>query len=204
MGERRLGEVQGAEVFELSRVVVFVPESGSDQIGAVEDALIREVVNGIDARASVQWATPLDGVHVHRHERGLPIVRVHDVRDPTERGAELERAPRQKGEAVEVVRIVAAGRAVEIRTIEVLVVLEEVDRHLAPRQSAEPDTGTARCRTTSAPRGCLRGSRTRATACRRTAASRHARRRPVGAAPWRARRPRRRGRRSSRMGRTPT
>ena len=115
------------------------PEAGNEQRLAVVDALIGEVVDRVDSGAAVQRLCPLDGVDVDGPKRRLPVVGVDHVGDPGERLHELECAPRQEGEPLEVVRVRLGWRAVEVRTVEVAMMLEEVDRHLAGRQSAEAD-----------------------------------------------------------------
>ncbi len=112
-------------------MIVLGPEPGHEQRAAVEDALIGEVVDGVEARAAVQRLRPFDGVQVDGDERGLPVVGVHDVGKPGERLRELERAARQEREALEVVAVALRRRSIEVRPIEVVMVLEEVDRDVA-------------------------------------------------------------------------
>ena len=168
--ERGLGEVERAEVLELARVVVLRPEAGDEHRAAVVHALIGEVVDGVDGGAAVQRLRPLDGVDVDRDERRLPVVRVDHVGNPAERLRQLERAPRQEGEALEVVRVGVGRGPVEVRAVEVAVMLEEVDRHLAAGQPAEADPRMRRPEPHRHRQDALERLELRATACRRRAA----------------------------------
>src|SRR5262245_24474827 len=100
-------------------------------------ALMGQVVDGIDGGAPVPGLRPLHGVDVDGHERRLPVVRMDHVGYPAERFRQLEGAPRQEREALEVVRIGVWRRTVEVRTIEISVMLETVDGHLATGQPPE-------------------------------------------------------------------
>ena len=139
--------------------------------------LVGEVVDREDGGRAVQRLRPLDGVHVDGHERRLPVVGVDDVGHEAERLAQLQRAAREEGEALQVVGVALARRAVEVRAIEVAVVLEEVDRHVAAGQPPEPHASARRRPTTIGT--CERARRAapaRSSDARRRAASPRARR----------------------------
>src|SRR5262249_53940928 len=83
--EGGFGEVHRSEVLELPGMVVLAPEPGDEQRPLAPNALMGEVVNGVDARAGVQRLRPLDGVDEDGDERRLPVVRVDDVGDESKR-----------------------------------------------------------------------------------------------------------------------
>ena len=202
VGQRGLGEVQGAEVLELVRVVVLRPEAGDEQGAAVGDPLVREVVDRVEAGRAVEGLRPLHGVDVHGDERRLPVVRVHDVGMPAERLAELERAAREEREALEVVGVRLRGGAVQVLPVVVVMVLEEVDGHVAPGEPAQAHAAVGGAPADRHGERRRRGRPARPRGCRGRAASRRARRCRGGGGPSAARPPRRRGRRSWRRART--
>jgi hypothetical protein len=142
--EGGLHEVQRAEVLELAGVVVVLAEPGDEHRATVGDTLVGEVVDRVDGRGAVEGARPLHRVHVDRDERGLPVVGVDDVGQEVQRLRELERAAREEGEPLEVVLVLPAGRAIDVRAVEEAVVLEEVDGDVARRQPPQPHPGARR------------------------------------------------------------
>ena len=155
VAQRRLHEVQRSEVLELGGVVVLSPQPGDEHGAAVGHALVGHVVDGEHGGGAVERPGPFHRVDVDGNQRRLPVVGVDHVRHEVDRLAELERAAREEGEALQVVRVALAGRAVEVRPIEVPVVLEEVDRDVAARQVAQPESGAGHAPPHGHPDGSL-------------------------------------------------
>ena len=96
------------------------------QPAGVEDSLIREIVDREDRRQAAQdGARRVHPRQEHRDETSLPVVRVDDVVGRTRFDRPVERGLAQEGEALRVVQIVVAGRAVEVVAIEVSGVVDE-------------------------------------------------------------------------------
>ncbi len=141
MAQGGLGEVEGAEVLELGGIVVLGAETGDEQGVTVGHALVGEVVDGVDGRRAVQRTRPFDGVDVDGDERRLPVVSVDHVGHEPDGLRELEGAAGEQREPLQVVAVGLARRSVQVRTIEVPMVLEEVHGHVAARQPPEPHSG---------------------------------------------------------------
>ena len=96
-----------------------------EHLGRVH-ALKPAVVHRQDARQALQVRLiAVDTAQEDRDERGVPIVRVHDQRAFAEAPRDLDRCGSEQGEALRVVRIVAARIAVKPRAVERRVVLEK-------------------------------------------------------------------------------
>ena len=136
MPDRRLDRVEPAEVFELPLVEVFRTEGRDEVRATVLVPLVGEIVDGVHGRGAVQRAGPLHGVHVHRHEGGVPVVGVHDVGYPVEDLGQFQRATRQEDEPLQVVAVAVQGRPVVV-----VVVLQQVHRDRGTGQLGAPHAG---------------------------------------------------------------
>jgi hypothetical protein len=96
-------------------------------------------VDGEDRRGFADGGAALQGVQVHGHEAGLPVVDVDDVRHPAQRAAEPDRAAREQRVAGQVVEVGAARVPVDAAAVVERVVLEQVDARVAAGEASLPD-----------------------------------------------------------------
>ena len=148
-----LEQVQGAVELEAGAVVQLPRQAQLDELVAAVDPLVADVVDRQHA-AGVCEARPLDRVEVDRREGSRPVMGVDHVRCPLQRPGQLQRAPAEHGEALDVVAEVwlPTGSVDAVAAVQPLVV-EKVHRHVAPRKSGLARPRTRPRRDPSGPRG---------------------------------------------------
>ena len=86
---------------------------------------------------AIRWYRGMPAVfdlQIGRHQAGLPVVGVQHVDRQVQQADGLQHGPAEKDEPLAIVDVVLAVDAVELVAIEVLVLLDEIDRHLAAGQ----------------------------------------------------------------------
>ena len=78
----------------------------------------------------------VDDLQVGRHQPGLPVVGVQHVDGQVQQADGLQDGAREKDEAFAIIDIILAVGAVELIAVEVLVLVDEIDRDLAAGHGA--------------------------------------------------------------------
>src|SRR5262249_28033321 len=95
-----------------------------------EVALVRQVVDREQRAYRVKpWLLAIELVQIDRHEPGLPVVAMDDVRPQVQQPDHLERRPAEENEAFAVVRIVRSMNAIKAVAVEVPWLIDQKNRH---------------------------------------------------------------------------
>ncbi len=109
-----LQKTDSSPVFELIQAEQVPPQVQTRQPVRFEEPLIREIVNGKDARrAAKHGMRRVERAQIDRRKARLPVVGVNDERRRRAASGEFERGAREKAEAPCVVYVVGVADAVE-------------------------------------------------------------------------------------------
>lgn len=123
-----LQEIQPVVEFQTEIVEILPSQSGPVEISLVEISLIADIVNG-QHRAGPAELFVLrieSAAEVDAAERGVPVVRLQDIRSQTEVHRQLHRRPAEKNIPLRIIGILLSVPVVEVRPVEEAVILDEV------------------------------------------------------------------------------
>ena len=133
----RLQQVQLPVKLHLMPVEVLPVEARQQHIPVPELALECDVMDRKQRGHSlVPWHVVVLDLEIGRHQTALPIVRMDDVDVEVQQPDRLQHGAAEKDEPLAVVDIILPIGPVELVAVEVLVLLDQVDRHVTARQIA--------------------------------------------------------------------
>ncbi len=130
-----LEQVQAAEEFHLPPVEILPIQSGKQHVPVPEGSLISHVVNGQQSRDIFKAGlVAVQKLLIRRDQPRLPVVYVQHVDRQFQQANRFHHGPAKENVAFAIIAIVLAVRAVDMVAIEILRLLDEIDRHLAVRE----------------------------------------------------------------------
>ena len=125
-------KIQMSMKFHLMPVEILPIQSGQEHVPVPKLALVRHVVDR-EERSDVFIAgiAGIFGLQIRRDQTRLPIVGVEYVNVKIEKSYRFHRRPAQENEPLAVVDVIFSLGRIELIAIEILILLDQIDRYIA-------------------------------------------------------------------------